>query len=144
MTDIQPSATVDLTNSKYDALAHQQIADLTQAKAALYADLGLSKAAYRLLVQSLQQDLAEWAESNLVSDDDSYKELSELMVNNGLDGLTRQFTVLVQVTYSFEVEVEAASEDDARDEVDNDIHTHINDNLDTGYYDDVQFEVNEA
>lgn len=99
-----------------------------------------------MLKRSLQQDLADWAENNLDSGDDSYKELSELMENNGLEGLKRQYIVTVRVTYEFEVEVEASSEDEAQSLVDDDIFTYANDNVrpgwDTPY--DSEFEVNEA
>lgn len=97
------------------------------------------------LKSSLQYDLKAWADNNLQPGDDDYKELSELMVENGLDGLKRSFTVSVRVTYEFEVEVDATDEDEARDEVDNNITTHVHENVslyDTP--DDYDLDVSEA
>lgn len=97
------------------------------------------------LKQSIQGDLAEFANSYLQSGDEDYKELSELMVNNGLEGLKRTFTVTVRVSYDFEVEVEATDEDEARDEVDNNITTYAQDYVylsDTP--DDMDIEATEA
>lgn len=96
------------------------------------------------LRSDLQQALAVWAENNLDETDSSYAELSELMTDNGLEGLKRKFTVTVRVSYEFDVEVMAASEDEAQDEVDNDIYTHIDENLDAHSYDDIDFDVTEA
>lgn len=95
--------------------------------------------------RSLQEDLTEFANSYLQSGDEDYKELSELMVNNGLEGLKRTFEVTVRVTYEFTVEVEATDEDEARDEVDNDITSYAEDNVYLGDTpDEVDIEVTEA
>lgn len=94
------------------------------------------------LKQNLQRDLADWAEQNLTAGDDDYAELSELMVNNDLEGLKRKFAVTVRVTYEFVVEVEATDEDAAQDEVDNDIYSYASDNWD-GMTGDTEFEVSE-
>ena len=96
------------------------------------------------LKDGLQTDLSEWANNNLDDSEPYYRELSELMQSHGLDGLKRAFTVTATITYTFEVEVIATDEDAARDEVDNDIQTHIGENLDVYYYDEVDLEVNEA
>ena len=102
----------------------------TQSKLSrLDTDFVHLRAANRDLRNNLQESLADWAQSYLQAGDDDYKALSELMVDNGLEGLKRTFNVTVRVTYEFEVEVEATDEDSARDDVDNDIQTHVNDHV---------------
>jgi hypothetical protein len=96
------------------------------------------------LRDSLQTDLADWAENYLSPGDDDYKALSEVMTDNGLEGLKRTFNVTVEVTCRFDVEVEATDEDAARDEVDNNINKHIDNNLDTSYPDEVNLDVYEV
>ena len=96
------------------------------------------------LKRSLQYDLKAWADENLDAGDDSYKELSEVMVSNGLDGLNRDYTVTVHVKYEFQVTVNAADEDEARESVESDIYNHLSDNLELSYYDDIDFDVDEA
>lgn len=113
----------------------------------IQAELNRTKAlvaSLRNVLDSLQSDLADWAESNLAAFECSYDELHELMQNNGLEGLKRKYTVTVHVNYTFEVEVEATSEDEARDLVDNDVYDYIRDNIDLSYYDDVDIEATEA
>jgi hypothetical protein len=113
--------------------------ELNKAKAALE----LSQNAIRNLRESLQTDLADWAESNLDSSDYSYKELSELMQENGLEGLKRTFTVNVKLEFSFEVEIEAKDEDEAKELVEADLDQHISDHLDVNYPDYTDFDVNQ-
>jgi hypothetical protein len=108
------------------------------------AELQLVRERFHNLKENLQSDLSEWANDNLDDGEPHYQELSELMQNNGLEGLKRTFTVIATLTYTFEVEIKAADRDAARDEVDNDIQTHISENLDVYYYDDVDLEVREA
>jgi hypothetical protein len=114
--------------------------ELNRTKAALE----VSQQTLRRVQESLQSDLVEWADNYLTAGDESHSELNELMQNNGLEGLTRKFTVTVHVNYTFEVEVEATSEDEARDLVDNDVYDYIRDNIDLSYYDDVDIEATEA
>lgn len=98
----------------------------------------------RYLKEGLQSDLADWAENNLDNTSDEYRELSEVMQSHGLAGLARDYDVTVRVTYEFTVTVVATDEDQAREEVDNDIYSHLSDNVDTTCYDDIDFEVSEA
>jgi hypothetical protein len=135
---------IDAANAERDTARIER--DEARARIAAHAaEVQSAQAAYRLLKSSLQSDLAEWAESYIQPGDEDYKELSELMVNNGLEGLKRSFIVGVRVTYEFEVEVEAADEDEAQDEVDNNITTYAHEHV--SLYDspdDTDFEVNEA
>ena len=108
------------------------------------AELSLVRERLHTLKDGLQANLSEWANDNLDDSEPYYRELSEIMQNHGLEGLKRTFTVTARITYTFEVEVIAADEDAARDEVDNDIQTHIGEHLDVYYYDDVDLEVNEV
>ena len=101
-------------------------------------------ASRRVLVTSLQGALEEFANSRLQVGDEDYKALSDLMVDNGLDGLKRTFTVTVRVSYDFEVEVEASDEDEARDEVDNNLYTYAQDYVDLSSPDDQDIEAQEA
>jgi len=82
-----------------------------------------------------QDALAEWAVTHL-DDDDKRKELSEVMEELGLEGIKRSFTAVVNVTYVVEVEVEATSEDNAREEIDNNLSDYIYDKIDISYYED--------
>lgn len=131
--------------------ANSAITELTQAKETLALrveqltnELDALRGAHRRLISSLQYDLKAFAESNLEAGDDAYQELSELMVNNGLEGLKRTFKVTVQVRYEFEVEVEATDENEARDEVDNELYTYIQDNVDYSDYSDYDIDAEEA
>ena len=108
------------------------------------AELQIVTQRLNALKDGLQSDLSEWANDNLDDSEYYYRELSEIMQNHGLEGLKRAFTVTATITYTLTVEVTATDEDAARDEVDNDIQTHIGENLDIYYYDNVDLEVNEA
>jgi hypothetical protein len=81
------------------------------------------------LKSNLQAGLKDWAEANLDSSDGTYTDLHQLMVENGLEGLKREFEVTVRVTYEFTVTVEASDEDEARDEVDNNLTDHVRNNV---------------
>lgn len=147
-TDYTTAAATNLIEAELrEKIAALQI-ERDQAKARearTDTELESVRSAYRLLKSSLQNDLKEWADQYIQPGDDDYKELSELMVNNGLEGLKRTFTVSVSVRYDFEVEVEATDEDEARDEVDNNItsyaqdYVYLNDSPD-----DIDIDVSEA
>lgn len=92
----------------------------------------------------LQTDLAEWAGSNLDSSSDEYRELHEVMVNNGLDGLTRDFNVTVTVSFTVDVTLTATDEDAAREEVEDNLTDYLSDHIDLSYPDDVDVSVYEA
>lgn len=117
---------------------------LTLERNKALADVDLLRNRIINLKASLQEGLSDWAENNLDSGSAAYGELSDLMIDNDLEGLKRSYTVKVRVTYEFEVEVEAANDDEARDEVDNDIYTHIHDNVTLDYYEDIDIEATEA
>lgn len=123
MTDFNTNLTDTI-----DALT-AKVADLTNEReeARLQRDRAVNTLSE--LKSSLQYDLKEWAEQYIVPGTDDYKELSELMVNNGLEGLKRSLSVTVRVTYEFEVEVESTDEDEARYEVDNNLSTYVGDNV---------------
>lgn len=117
----------------------------------LQIELNRTKAALELVnrklsevTESLQSDLTDWAGHYLTPGDEDHNELNELMQNNGLEGLNRTYTVSVSVRYTFEVDVEAVSDDAASELVDNNIYDYIRDNLDISYYDDVDLEVTEV
>ena len=122
----------------------EKVAELQLQRNSATAELEALRSAHRRLISGLQQDLESWAEENLEVGDSNHQELSELMVNNGLEGLKRKFKVTVQVRFEFEVEVEASDEDAARDEVDNELYTYIQDNVDYSDYSDYDIEAEEA
>ena len=88
--------------------------------------------------------LADWAEGN-IDDSARRQEFSEMLESVGLEGLKRNYNVVLRVTYSVEFEVEATSEDNARELVDEDTYDFISEHIDTGYFDDYEItEVNES
>jgi len=92
------------------------------------------------LKASLQASLFEWANANLDDpSDDSYRDLHEIMSDNGLEGLKRTYDVNVRVTFEFVVEVEATNEDAAYEDVDVNltdlIAEHVGTRMDPNDYD---------
>lgn len=79
--------------------------------------------------------LCDWALGGVLSDE-SLKEFSDVLESIGLEGIKRDYTVAVTVTYKFDFTVEASSEDAAREMVDNDLLTYIRDEMDSEYWDD--------
>lgn len=69
-------------------------------------------------------------------DDSKQDEVNDLLESLGLDGISSEYTVTGTVTYTFEVQVEATSEDDAREIVDQQFTSLVCDEIDTDYYDD--------
>lgn len=84
--------------------------------------------------RNAQEQLAEWATSEL--SDEKTKEFSELLESIGLEGIKREYTAHVLVTYAVEFQVTASSEDDAREEVDNNLGDYIYDAIDVSYWED--------
>lgn len=106
--------------------------------------LGTAQKALDNLKRDASSALAEWAESN-IDDDEKRQEFSELLESLGFEGLKRSYNVVLRVTYSVEFEVEATSEDNARELVDQDTCDYVSDNIDISYYDDYEItEVNES
>jgi hypothetical protein len=93
------------------------------------AELENLRGAYRSLRSGMEDGLQQFAEDHLDSSDDSYQALSDLMVEHGMSGLKREFEVTVRATYEFTVYVTATDEDEARNEVDNDLTNHVHDNV---------------
>lgn len=150
MTEFNNTAAADalIISELREKLAERTV-EMAEARAKrdqALADLQAVRGQFSTLKAALQQDLASFAEGYLDSGDEAaYRELNELMQSNGLDGLKRSFSVTVRVTYEFEVEVEASDEDEARDEVDNNLTSYAQDNVyswDTP--DDYDIEVSEA
>ena len=86
-----------------------------------------------------QSELTDWAVNNL-TDEEDIQQFSEMMESIGLEGIRRQYTVQVTVTYNVEVEVEATSEEAAREELDNNLSDYIYDAIDVSYYEDYSIE----
>lgn len=82
-----------------------------------------------------QEALCEWGENN-IDEGGKRTEFSEMMEGLGLEGIKRNFTASVTISYVVEVEVEAASEDKAREEIDNNLSDYIYDKIDVSYYED--------
>lgn len=134
--------------SRDEALAQleraRQERDFAQQAVTVVKDqLDQSGLALRLFKETTQEALSGFSDDHLFVGDTDYAALSDLMVELGLEGLKRSFTVTVRVTYEFDVDIEAASDDEARDIVDNDIYQYAQDNVDVGNPDDSEFEVNE-
>lgn len=92
-----------------------------------------------------QEALSEWASDALDNNEKLLREFSEVMESVGLEGIKRKYVVSVSVTYTTEVEVEATSEEAARDEVDNNLSDYLYDAIDVSYYEDYNIDdVNEA
>lgn len=137
----------DITNLT-DSIANlrEKVAELQIERDAARNQRAAQTELFNKFKRSLQQDLAGFAADNLDPSDESYRDLHEVMVDNGLEGLKRNFTVTVRVTYEFEVEVEATDEQAAQDEVDNNITEHANNHVNPGWDSpyDLDIEVEEA
>lgn len=115
-----------------------------QAVKILKDQLDQSGLALRLFKETTQEALSEFAGGYLINGDSNYCALNDLMVELELEGLKRSYTVTARVTYEFEVEVEATSDDEAIYVVDNDIYQYANDNVDIGNPDNSEFQVSES
>lgn len=85
--------------------------------------------------ETIRETLIEWFDGNL-DEDDSGDSFDELLENLGLGARVKKYTVTGCVTYSFEFEVEASSENEARESVESDFGEFAGD-LDTYYPDSV-------
>lgn len=106
--------------------------------------LGAARLELRNLRDSLQDALSDWAATHMRGDESAYDDLSELLRDNGLEGLSRAYRVTVDVSWSFEVEVQATSPDAAQDDVEENLADHISENIDINYPDNVDLDVNMA
>jgi hypothetical protein len=108
------------------------------------AQLEVTRNMLSSLRAGLQLDLTRFAEDYLTAGDEDYRALNDLMLENDLEGLKRTFSVTIEVSYTVEVEVEASSEDEARDLVDNDVVDYLQDNIDLSDYNNTDLWVSEV
>lgn len=102
--------------------------------------------ALRTFKSNAQEALHNYAEeSGITGDSDSTEAFNEMLESIGLEGLKKRYEVTISVTYNFQVEVEASSEDAASEEVDNNLGDYISDGIDISYWEDYTIEsVDEA
>lgn len=98
-----------------------------------------AESALRKFKSEAHSVLSDWAEENIDDSSSQWESFSDTLESIGLDGLKRKYEVRVSVTYSLTVEVEAASEDAAGEEVDNNLSDYLND-IDLDYYEDYSIE----
>lgn len=132
--DGSPMCVDSLTTSLVEAAAEERMDYIRANKRADVMETDLRK-----FKSNVQETLHDWAESSgLDQDENSLREFNEMMEGLGLEGLKREFTVTVRVTYDVEITVEATSEENASYEVDNNLSDYIYDQIDVSYYDDYE------
>ena len=93
----------------------------------------------RRFKSNVQEALHNWAEQNIdLSDESKLSDFNEMMSDLDMEGLKQEYTVSITVTYSAEVTVEATSEENAREEVDNNLSDYLYDAIDVSYYEDYE------
>ena len=89
-----------------------------------------------LFKSNAQEALVDWAEGNLDDASSDWSSFSEVLEEIGLEGLKKTYRVEVTVSYNISLEIEASSEDAAREIFEEDSTSFIEDNIDVSYVDD--------
>lgn len=93
----------------------------------------------RRFKSNVQEALHNWAEQNIdLSDESKVSDFNEMMSDLDMEGLKQEYTVSITVTYNVEVTVEGTSEENAREEVDNNLGDYLYDAIDVSYYEDYE------